>query len=1343
MLQDSDGYLWIGTWSGLIRYDGYNTTLYSADNSGPGKLRSNKIISLFESDDKTLWVGTMVEGLFAFDRDTQEFKQYIHDPNDPQSISNNNVWGITQATDGSLWLATEGGLNRMEIAQGKFRNWRHDEASETSLSFDFVTNLHFSQENELMVATEEAINIVDVSDHENLSFDRRYFTTAGRDSYLDNYVYTASSITVNGSMIYLWTTKSGIKLMQNGKIENYDVSQDTPGYNFIRCMTVVDGVHPFVIVGSELGISTFDLEERRFKQFFGNYDKEVNLSHNTITSLFIDRSGVLWAGTKKGINKYDSYNNNFRLFLTSDFDPTNSIISDVVGDANGKIWLSTLGGGLFVIRKDKNGSDQIQSIVLDVDDKTDFTQYVQKLAVDKKGRLWLGTAGSGVLMVDKAPDQADMGRKRKFGVTRYDETTANNITDNYVMSLEPSSDGGMWIGSWSKGLNYISENGKTKVLDNDILVDAPIVVIEEVVSGELWVGTRGGGILSLKVSEGSILSHTRYKYGESGLSSNFINTIFSDSKNRIWVGTEDGLNLFDSANGRFKAYTEADGLPSKEVVGILEDEDGRYWLTYNQGLAVVRHENDQIFTESTFDNSDRIQGGFFYNEVLLAGSDGRLYFGGSNGLNIIDQKSVNINPIPPKTQLERFFVYNREVLPGEKWQGRVLLTDRISKTETVELAHDQNSISFEFTALHFAFPNKNQFAYKLQGFDTDWNYTHADRRFANYTNLANGSYNFIVKSSNDDAVWDEEGASINIVILPPWWKTNEALIMYLLIAGVLLFAFRKAILMRMKYENDLRFARLEKENVDKLNKARLQFFTNISHEFRTPLTLILGPLEKLLSDNSVSLQIKGQLRLVSHNASRLRRLITQLLDFRKAEAGNLALRVAEGNFYQFIKEIKLSFDGLAEDRNIEFGFKASSNLIKIYFDRDQFEKIIFNLLSNAFKHTPDGGKIELQLIESSSHLLIRIADNGSGIPEGEIDRIFDRFYTGEHETALGTGIGLALCRSLVELHHGSINVTSKEHESTVFEVRIPKGKDHFTAAEIIDNFKDSEHLEHYLIESLEEELPDLQRDVELKNLDSLKSLLIVEDNIQVREFLKDIFVTDYIVFVAENGERGLEMAREESPDLIISDVMMPIMDGFTLCKHLKSDIHTSHIPLILLTARTSYVHQVEGLKQGADDYLTKPFNVEVLKLKIANLLRLREQLRTAITGNDTLNVEPKALSVSSADETFIENTLEIVEKNMSNAEFSVVEFGKELGFSRMQLFRKLKQLTGLAPNEYIRMLRIKRAAQMLQQGDLNVTQITYSVGFSDIKYFRKCFKAQFGLTPTQYAKQSSLDRVPE
>ncbi|MGL1885786.1 MAG: response regulator [Reichenbachiella sp.] len=1337
VLQDYEGYLWIATWSGLIKYDGYSTKVFRADNKLEGYLRSNKVVNLFESSDSTLWVCTRTGGLYRKSKGRDYFKQYTHDPNDPHSISNIHVWSMAEDLNGGLWVGTELGLNHFDPKTEKFKSWVQGDSVNT-LSQSFITSLITDDKGQLWVGTEFGVNLLRDGTSDDPKFERIFYYEDSEYMGLHNYIYGLTYFENSGQSAVYWVTKMGLKKYSDGALASYEWNNKPSGFNLFRCLVLVESNDPIILVGSDRGLSMFNIKKSQFENFTGDSDKVVNLSQNTITSLLFDSKGILWAGTKKGLNKYDSYDNNIALIKTNDFDSTNSMITGANQLVNGDIWISTLGGGLFRF-DDNDGRKELNRYKIRIEGEVDFSDFIQKLNIDHEGNVWVGTAGAGLYVFDPkyVDDQTNEIRVYKS----YNSESESGIFDNYIMSLsESNSGGGMWVGTWSKGFFLINPLGEVIAFDDPRIMDKAIMSIQEGENGVLWLGTMGSGMIKVKIQNYEIVEYEEYKFRmeSAGISNNFIGVIFVDSNHNLWVGTEDGLNMYNKKENRFELLNEKYPLLPKDVVSIVEDRSGLLWLATYDGVTLIDLSKEDLYVNH-FDTKDRIQGGIFINGVGILLQNDQVLLGGSNGLNLIDPKDITQNSNHPNVVIDKVLIENKELMPDAITNGRVIIDKSINLIDTIYLDHSEDNISFEFTALHFANPGKVQYSYKLDGFDQEWNYTNAERRFARYTNMGDGVYVFYVKATNDDGIWSENSCQLTVVIAPPWWKTNWAIFGYVFLVLLFLALFRKLIFIRLNYEHDLKFERLEKENNEKLNKSRLQFFTNISHEFRTPLTLITGLVQQIMSQGKVGPHIQKQLKGVSLNTNRLERLINQLLDFRKAEYGSLKLRVAQGNFYKFVKEVKLSFDNLAEQRNIYLEFETSSNVIQAYFDRDQFEKIIFNLLSNAFKHSPEGATIKVQLSELEGTIILSVIDEGGGIAPDVMKHIFDRFYSGDQDTGTGSGIGLALSKSLVTLHHGEITAENNDGKGAKFEVRIPKGKEHFEEEEIIIDFEDSDQVGLYqdvLVMNNEGGLGEDLMPPAHKDVSNLKRILLVEDNVEVRQLIKSLFQYDYAVFEAENGKEGLELAKENNPDLIISDVMMPVMDGFSLCKAIKKDLETSHIPVILLTARTSYIYNIEGLDKGADDYITKPFHIEILKLKVKNLIEARDQVHLMIEKSGHLKLEPKMITVTSADELFVQKSIEIIEEHMGNSEYTVVGFGKEIGLSRMQLYRKLKTLTGKSPNEFIRMMRIKRSAQLLRTGGLNVSEVAYQVGFTDPAYFRKCFKEQFGQTPISYVKLS-------
>lgn len=1328
ILQDDDGLLWIGTWSGLIRYDGYSTQLYTASDE-PGTLKSNKITRLAKDERGVIWIGTRMGGLFRYDKVQDRFAQYLHSSGD-SGLSNNNVWALLPDENGGLWVGTENGLNRLDVSTNQFTSYFADVGNKQALVHDFITDLYKDKEGTMWVATEKGLHKL-YHEGNDARFERYIYEEDPGNEHLHNYIYQV--LEYNGA---IWLcTKLGLKKLKEGQWSNFVLEGKPPSFSFFRAMYLVDIENPLLLTGSEKGLNFFDVQRESFVRFLGNYDPKTNLTHNTVISIFLDASEVLWVGTRKGLSKFDTYSKGFQLYGTSSFDTTRSIISGITADSNGSYWISTQGGGLYKFQWG-NGTPVFKRYKIKSADPVEFTDFIQTMYMGRSDQLWIGTAGSGLFTFSTRSDTNGDQTITDFQNFSEGNQSPYQLSDNYVMTIARGNQGVTWVGTWSGGLNKIHNQQVTHYKD-PMLLEVPLVALLEDKLGTLWIGSRGKGLIRMEIDKNDQVTYKRYRHregDEKSISNDFINVVFEDSQGDLWIGSEGGLDLFDRRSETFTSFPITPAGKQEVVVGLLEDQESRLWISHWNGLSVVKP-LDPAFEAQHFDRSDRIQGGFFYNNVCFSDAQGHLFFGGADGFNVI-QPQVIENPFRPEVRFKDFRIFNEPIRVKTAYQGKVILQKDLNHTQKVSLKFSQNSISLELVALHYAAPEKNVFAYKLEGFDPGWQYTNSAQRFLNYTNLPDDTYILKVKASNNDGLWGPEKELV-ITIAPPWWRTSWAVLVYVVLFVLVLYAFRRLILLRANFINNLKLERLEKQNLEKLNRAKLQFFTNISHEFRTPLTLIAGPLQKIMDSGDTNKLVREQLLVINQNTQRLLRLIGQLLDFRKADDGSLKLRVAEGNLVKFLKEIRLSFSGLEDQKQIDLKFQSSSNVIKVWYDRDQLEKVFFNLLSNAFKHTPMGGKIYLSVLENTDNVQISVEDSGEGIQPQNFEKIFERFFS-QDAGRQGTGIGLALAKSIVDLHHGTIKVESQQGKFARFVVTLSLGKEHFDPSQVIADFKDSEVIELYpdLSELKQLETIGTPQEYNPKELESLPRLLVVEDNEEIRNYIKSIFRGKYITLEAGDGQQGYDLALEELPDLVISDVMMPRVDGIKFCKMIKENIKTSHIPVILLTARTSLIFKVEGLESGADDYVTKPFDPKVLELKVRNIIRSRQALKKEFLDNEVLDIEPKRVTLTSRDEAFISQALENIEKNMSNSEYTVEDLGRATGMSRMQLYRKLKALTGQSANEFIRTIRLKRAAQLLEQDELTVAEVTYEVGFSDLPYFRNCFKKQFGVPPSQYAQRS-------
>ena len=834
----------------------------------------------------------------------------------------------------------------------------------------------------------------------------------------------------------------------------------------------------------------------------------------------------------------------------------------------------------------------------------------------------------------------------------------------------------------------------------------------------------------------------------------------NDNQNRLWVGTDNGLNLLDAETGQFTSYFERDGLSNSIIQSILENEEGDIWLSTQQGISCLHFSENQLRSVKNFDAFDGLQDNFFNDDASAKTAAGHLIFGGVNGLSIFNPKEIHTDTIAPKIAITDFRLSNLSVPIGEMENGRIVLSKNISETKRLELTHRDNVVSFEFTGLHFGEPKKLRYAFQLEGFDPDWVYADASQRIAHYTNLPHEEFTFKVKAANGDGVWCEP-VELHLTVNPPFWLTGWAYALYTLAAAGLFYLVWRITRLRAEFRHSLELEHLERGKLEEVNRLKFQFFTNISHELRTPLTLIISPLEQLLQ-NPKNRKTHQLFTRMHHNANRLLTMINQLLDIRKSEAGLMNLHAAEGDLVEFCKEITVSFKNLATQRNIQLNFSAQPEEIAAWFDHDQLEKVLFNLLSNAFKFTNDGGRVEVEIKKleigklspiSNFQFLISVKDTGLGIPKGQLENIFDRFYqvekTQEWARKSGTGIGLSLAKMIVEKHHGEIKVESEEGKGTTFHIHLQSGKAHFSEAELLPAEESiiTDGLPSFALPDSPEalsgasEVGDERENAILAETNVIDKnggkgkplILLVEDNHDIRDYLRENLSANYLISEASDGQEGLEKALADPPDLILADIAMPRMDGIEMCGKIKSNIETSHVPIILLTARTSLVFKVDGLETGADDYVTKPFHMRLLAARIKNLIDNRASLRKQFA--KTFDLSPSGLVLNSLDEQLLSQIKLIVENHIDDSSFSVDQLARAVNMSRTKMYRKIKGLTGKSPNQIIRGFRLKRAAQLFGTGQYNVSDVSYMVGYNDVKSFREQFKKEFGVNPSAYVKE--------
>lgn len=1353
IFQDKKGFMWFGTHDGLNKYDGHQFSVYRPQQDSSNAISSNLIWEITDDIDGNLWIATTGGGLNHFDISTEEFTAFTHDPHHSGSIVHDYISTLFRDSKNRIWVGTSKGINYADVSVPL------DEITFQSIyAFGNVAAQVFFEDanGQLWMGGQKGLYRLMRNNEGALFF--QHLSELKALKYGTVRAITEDS---NGNLI-LGTTR-GIYRYFPGEKDSLQFVQ--PGV--FTDLIFIDGT---LWAGSESGLYTFehDIQYNKLLRVSRNeYDPrnpDQSLSKNNVKSIFLDNTGIVWIGVNGGgVNKYDPLKKQF-VHLKKGAESgsiSNDKVRTIFEDSQGALWIGTEGGGLNFISK----NDRLKSsFTFSYADKISKVYAIEEVEINGSKRLFVGGQNSPGLF-----------EIRHVNKTSFSNRDLNPISDvnNNIFSIKQDSNNHIWIGTYNGGVHRWLLNNQNRIFQKDILrfdTNKTTSLSNDIIrhvfedsKGNMWFATGNG--LNLLTTDQKYLNEPSFKvfYNEpeksNSLSHNYVLTIFESKSGEIWIGTfGGGLNklTFDSKAGTyiFKRYAESDGLSNNVIKGILEDEKGNLWLSTNKGINKF---NPQEETFQTYDVNDGLQSNEFSELAALKATDGTMFFGGVNGLNLFHPDEIVNNNKTANVAITKLYIFNNPIAVGESINGRVLLESSISNTKTLALKHDENSLSVEFAALHFAAPEKNAYAYKLEGFDQDWIYTSSANRKANYTNLSHGNYTLKIKASNNDNVWNDNPVTLNIVISPPWWKTIIANIGYLLLVIALLMAFRKFTIIRSTKKHQLELEYLEKEKNDEIQRLKLEFFTNISHEFRTPLTLIKGPMDYLIKKgNSLSAkEISEQYGLVVKNTNYLLRLVNQLLDFRKLDHGKMNLSVSKNDIVVFLQDVSEPFQFLGRKRNINFDVSAVKRSLKIWFDPTAIEKIVYNLLSNAFKFTPDNGSVTLRIdngdsvklperlevdLELSNYIVLQVKDTGPGIPEHRIKQIFERYYSNPSLSSLqrkGTGIGLSFTKNLVELHQGVIRVISDPEKGTSFFVFLPKTKVAFTNkdnTEIVEVFDNDTFISQVDAESHAISLMD---DIEDSNINRSRSdlpvLLIVDDNSDIRSFIKKGLGEKYYIYEAEDGQKGLELANKVLPSIIISDIMMPNMNGIELCNKLKTARETSHIALVMLTAKTSHEIEIEGLKTGADAYIRKPFDIELLELKLSNILKRRQELRKRF--NSEIVLEPSEITVTSSDEKFLKRAIEITENNIVNPDFSVSFLVKEMSMSRSNLYLKIKELTGLTSSEFIRNIRLKRAIKLFDSSDLSVKEIMYMTGFNTASYFSKCFKKQFGVVPSMYIRQ--------
>jgi len=1317
--EDNDGFLWIGTRSGLNRYDGYNCKTFKHDPSNPNSLPVNTVEFIVKDQLGRLWVG-LPDQVSLFNPKNESFDNEFDFVYEGVKYQNYNIDLIVPMGDSTLFFRLPGiGILQHNIITNQNYLMRHREGNNNSISGSNISQFVVQDSLLYIIYTDGLIDI----------YYRKAKTVIKRINEVkewkpdETHLYQLFVDRNSNIWVYLGDLATGlIKIDRNNHLIKIN-TETSPALNSNIISGIIQDPQGNLWIGTDHG--GINLLNKTFDSVTYLVNEPYNfnsLSQNVITRLYMSHDNIIWIGTyKQGVNYYQKNLFRFNHYMNYPTDPNTLPYNDVncfTEDKKGNLWIGTNGHGLIYFNRKKNTYVTIRAKPGEPDALQ--SDVIVSLLIDINDVLWIGTYHGGLSSYNG----------NSFTNYMNDPNDPGSISDNKVWDIFEDSKGNLWIGTLAGGLDLFDRD-KDKFIhysgEGIHSINARFIMdITEDKEGNLWFGTDDG-VYILDHFTSRFIHYTTVLNTTNSLSDNFVYNVFNDSRDNIWVGTRNGLNLYVRETNSFIRFSTNNGLPDNSIMGILESNYGNLWVSTSNGLSnlLITFDDKGHYKNHfaiNYTEWDGLQGREFNEGSALKTREGELIFGGPNGFNLFVPNEASTFSSSKILHIYGLEIFGKEIEASGEPKKKAHIRSNVLDNSTIRLKFRENMFSLKFVNVDFLNPKRISYRYKLEGFNDQWIYTGWGDRKATFTNLSPGKYKFVVQASHHQADWNKSESYVNLVVLPPWYRTWIAYVVYSVVFLMIIFLLRQMLLNRERNLLVKEEAIKESERQHELNVLKTRFFTNVSHELKTPLSLIITPLQNILKAD-MDAGTKKHLRMIYQNAERLLSLVNQLLDFRKAEENKLSLNLTYGNINVLIGQIVDTFTDLAETKKIDLRFLAYESEIFMQFDKDKIEKIISNLLSNAFKFSDLKGSINVitRLItsETGEMIEIRVEDKGIGMNSEQRAHLFERFYQADLPAKFitsGSGIGLSLTKDFVELHGGTISVESEPGKGSRFSILLPVNRSRIVVKDFVE--------EKLVDEQFETDLPGRIFDK------TKKTIMLVEDNDEFRNYLRESLSDNYNIIEAENGKASLTLLESKHPDLIISDIMMPEIDGIQLCNRIKTDPHFSHIPIILLTAKSTEQDKIGGLQVGADEYITKPFNLEILGSRIEYLLGLREKFIREY--QKTFKVTTNNNNVTLLDQKLLNRSLELINKNLDNSDFSVEKLSSEVGISRVYLYKKISALTGKTPVELIRLVRLRKAAELLLESQLTISEIAYEVGFNDPKYFARQFKAEFEQLPSVY-----------